>query len=162
MTDPNRPHDPGQQNNPQVPSAGSPYGPPGASGQPSYGQPGYAQQPPAGYGPPGQGFGQAPAGQPGYQVPGAPGGPGAPGAPTPGWATPPPPPGPGKKGGSKVPLTAEQQAWRDEGIRVAAERAARGEFDVEIGRTLPLEQAADAHRMIEDGTAPRGKIVLLP
>lgn len=104
MTDPNRPHDPGQQNNPQVPSAGSPYGPPGASGQPSYGQPGYAQQPPAGYGPPGQGFGQAPAGQPGYQVPGAPGGPGAPGAPTPGWATPPPPPGPGKKGGSKVPL----------------------------------------------------------
>jgi len=65
-------------------------------------------------------------------------------------------------GGSKVPLTPEQQAWRDEGIRVAAERAAAGEFDVEIGRTLPLEQAADAHRMIEDGTAPRGKIVLLP
>jgi enoyl reductase len=65
-------------------------------------------------------------------------------------------------GGSKVPLTDEQQAWRAEGIRVAAERAAAGEFDVEIGRTLPLEQAADAHRMIEDGTAPRGKIVLLP
>jgi NADPH:quinone reductase-like Zn-dependent oxidoreductase len=65
-------------------------------------------------------------------------------------------------GGSKVPLTAEQQAWRDEGIRVAAERAARGEFDVEIGRTLPLEQATDAHRMIEDGPAPRGKIVLQP
>lgn len=35
MTDPNRPHDPGQQNNPQVPSPGSPYGPAG------YGQPGY-------------------------------------------------------------------------------------------------------------------------
>jgi enoyl reductase len=65
-------------------------------------------------------------------------------------------------GGSRVPLTDEQQTWRAEGIRVAAERAAAGEFDVEIGRTLPLEQAADAHRMIEDGTAPRGKLVLLP
>lgn len=98
MTDPNRPHDPGQQNNPQVPSAGSPYGPPGASGQPGSGQPGYGQQP-AGYGPPGQGFGQ-PAGQPGYQAQGAPGGPGAPSA---GWATPPPPPAQGKKG-NKMPL----------------------------------------------------------
>jgi enoyl reductase len=65
-------------------------------------------------------------------------------------------------GGSKVPLTAEQKAWRAEGIRVAAERAAAGEFDVEIARTLPLEQAADAQRMLEDGTAPRGKLVLLP
>lgn len=106
MTDPNRPHDPGQQNNPQVPSAGSPYGPPGygqpAQGQSGYGQPGYAQQPQGGYAPPpGQGFGQPPAGQPGYQVPGAPGGPGSP---TPGWATPPPPPGQGKKGGNKMPL----------------------------------------------------------
>lgn len=65
-------------------------------------------------------------------------------------------------GGSPVPLTAEQQAWRAEGIRLAAERAASGKFDVEIARTLPLEQAADAQRMLEDGTAPRGKIVLLP
>lgn len=65
-------------------------------------------------------------------------------------------------GGSKVPLTEEQLAWRREGIREAAQRAARGEFDVEIARTLPLEQAAEAQRMLEDGTAPRGKIVLLP
>jgi len=65
-------------------------------------------------------------------------------------------------GGSPVPLTAEQQAWRAEGVRLAAERAARGEFDVEIGRTLPLEQAAAAQRMLEEGTAPRGKLVLLP
>jgi len=65
-------------------------------------------------------------------------------------------------GGSPIPLTEEQKALRAEGIRLAAERAAAGEFDVEIGRTLPLERAADAHRMIEDGTAPRGKIVLLP
>jgi len=65
-------------------------------------------------------------------------------------------------GGSPIPLTEEQKALRAEGIRLAAERAAAGQFDVEIGRTLPLERAADAHRMIEDGTAPRGKIVLLP
>lgn len=65
-------------------------------------------------------------------------------------------------GGSPVPLDAQQQAWRAEGIRLAVERAAAGEFDVEIGRTLPLERAADAQRMVEDGTAPRGKIVMLP
>lgn len=65
-------------------------------------------------------------------------------------------------GGSAVPLTDEQLAWRAEGIRLATERAGAGEFDVEIGRTLPLERAADAQRMVEDGTAPRGKIVLLP
>jgi NADPH:quinone reductase-like Zn-dependent oxidoreductase len=65
-------------------------------------------------------------------------------------------------GGSPIPLDAQQLAWRAEGIRVAAERAAAGEFDVEIGQTLPLERAADAQRMLEDGTAPRGKLVLLP
>jgi len=65
-------------------------------------------------------------------------------------------------GGNPVPLSAQEQAWRAEGIRVAADAAARGEFDVEIARTLPLERAADAQRMLEDGTAPRGKLVLLP
>lgn len=65
-------------------------------------------------------------------------------------------------GGSAVPLSAQEIEWRAEGIRVAAERAAVGEFDVEIARTMPLEQAAEAQRMLEDGTAPRGKIVLLP
>ncbi|WP_298132010.1 hypothetical protein [Micropruina sp.] len=120
MTDPNRPNDPGQpEQNPQFPSAGSPYAPPGgqpgygqpAYGQPSYQQPGYGQP---GYGQPGQqppqgGFGQQPAAgfgqpvgsQPGYQAPGAPGGPGAP---APGWGTPPPPPGQPAKGGNKMPL----------------------------------------------------------
>ncbi|PZQ88985.1 MAG: hypothetical protein DI534_09395 [Leifsonia xyli] len=65
-------------------------------------------------------------------------------------------------GGSAVPLSAEELAWRAEGVRLAAERAGAGEFDIEIARTLPLERAADAQRMLEDGTAPRGKIVLLP
>lgn len=65
-------------------------------------------------------------------------------------------------GGNPVPLSDEQKAWRADGIRVAAELAAEGRFDVEIARTLPLEQAAEAQRMLEDGTAPRGKLVLLP
>ncbi|NLG62123.1 MAG: zinc-binding dehydrogenase, partial [Candidatus Cloacimonetes bacterium] len=65
-------------------------------------------------------------------------------------------------GGSPVPLSEQEVAWRAEGVRVAAERAARGEFDVEIARTMSLDQAVEAQRMLEDGTAPRGKIVLLP
>ena len=66
------------------------------------------------------------------------------------------------RGGSKVPLTAEQEAWRAEGVRLAAERAASGTFDVEIGRTLRLDDAAEAQRLLEEGKAPRGKIILLP
>ena len=58
MSDQNRPQDPGQQN-PQVPSAGSPYGHP--AGYDAAGQQGFGQ-PPQGYGQP-QGFGQQPAGQ---------------------------------------------------------------------------------------------------
>ena len=65
-------------------------------------------------------------------------------------------------GGSAIPLTDEQKAWRREGVGLAAERAASGIFDVEIARTLPLADAAEAQRMLEDGTAPRGKIILLP
>ena len=66
------------------------------------------------------------------------------------------------RGGSPHPLTPEQEELRAEGIRLAAERAASGIFDVEIGRTLKLADAAEAQRMLEDGTAPRGKIILLP
>lgn len=64
-------------------------------------------------------------------------------------------------GGSSIPLTPEEKAWRAEGVRRAAELAAEGRFDVEIARTLPLDQAVEAHRLIEDG-GHRGKIVLLP
>ncbi len=64
-------------------------------------------------------------------------------------------------GGSAVPLTDQEKAWRAEGVRVAAELAAAGRFDVEIVRTLPLDQAAEAQRLIETGGL-RGKIVLLP
>lgn len=64
-------------------------------------------------------------------------------------------------GGSAVPLTPEEKAWRDDGVRLAAELAAAGRYDVEIARTLRLDQAVDAQRLIESG-GQRGKIVLLP
>ena len=64
-------------------------------------------------------------------------------------------------GGSSVPLTAEEKGWRAEGVRLAAELATAGRYDVEIARSLPLDQAAEAQRLIEQGHL-RGKIVLLP
>lgn len=64
-------------------------------------------------------------------------------------------------GGSTVPLTDQEKAWRLEGVRRAAELAAEGRFDIEIARSLPLDQAVEAHRLIEAGGL-RGKIVLLP
>ena len=63
-------------------------------------------------------------------------------------------------GGNPVPLTDEEQRWRDEGVAVVAPLAAEGRFDLEVGRTYPLEQAADAQRASESGEV-RGKIVLL-
>lgn len=83
MSDPNRPQDPGPQNDPQVPSAGSPYGPPGgyqSGGQPGFGQPpqgygqqpGFSQPPQGGYGEQQPGYGQQPSGQPGYPPSGYP------------------------------------------------------------------------------------------
>lgn len=121
MTDPNRPYDPGQPQQP--PSAGSPYGPPegyampgqqntppyapppGASQQPPYGTP---QPPPSPYGAPQQphqGY-TPPPGMPAGGAPGQPpGGPGQPPA-GPGWGPAPysqPPQQPGQKN-AKVPL----------------------------------------------------------
>jgi len=64
-------------------------------------------------------------------------------------------------GGSAVPLTDQEKVWRAEGVRVAAELAAAGRFDVEIARALPLADAAEAQRLVESGKL-RGKIVLLP
>ncbi|QAY72963.1 NADP-dependent oxidoreductase [Agromyces protaetiae] len=64
-------------------------------------------------------------------------------------------------GGSPVPLTAEEQAWRHEAIGLVADLAARGEFVLEIAHRYPLADAAEAHRQSETGHV-RGKIVLLP
>ncbi|WP_348790111.1 NADP-dependent oxidoreductase [Leifsonia sp. NPDC080035] len=41
-----------------------------------------------------------------------------------------------------------------------AERAAAGEFSIAVGRTFPLEEVAEAHRVGESGTV-RGKLVLV-
>lgn len=57
--------------------------------------------------------------------------------------------------------------WLDEaGLQEAADAlntwATSGEMKVRISRTLPLSEAANAHRMMEDGTHLSGKIVLVP
>ena len=134
MSDQNRPQDPNQPNvPPQVPSAGSPYGPPPGGytspgqqygqpgqggyqapqqgfgqqptgqGQPQYGQPGKGQ---TSYGQPGQDYGQPGQGQPQYgQQPSA-GGYQAPGfaAGAASGGWGAPPPEQPKKSGSKIPL----------------------------------------------------------
>lgn len=64
-------------------------------------------------------------------------------------------------GGSPEPLTDEQSALRAESVAVVLPLIADGRFDVEIGRELPLEEAAEAQRLSEAGEV-RGKIVLIP
>lgn len=64
-------------------------------------------------------------------------------------------------GGSPVPLTPQEQAWREEAYGVALDLIARGEFVVEIARTFPLAEAAEAQRLVESGH-PGGKVILLP
>lgn len=63
-------------------------------------------------------------------------------------------------GGSPVPLTDEEQRWRDEATPLVAGLAAEGRFELEIGARFALADAAEAHRASESGTV-RGKIVLL-
>ncbi|MGY1552191.1 quinone oxidoreductase family protein [Microbacterium sp. A588] len=64
-------------------------------------------------------------------------------------------------GGSPEPLTAQELAWRAEAVGVAIELIAAGDFQIELGATLPLAEAAVAHRMVEEHSA-RGKITLVP
>ena len=64
-------------------------------------------------------------------------------------------------GGSPIPLTPDEQQLRIDAVPIAAELAAQGEFDVEIGARYPLAEAADAHRLSESGQV-RGKIILVP
>ncbi len=63
-------------------------------------------------------------------------------------------------GGSPVPLTPQQLAWRAEAMPVTLALMAAGRFAVELGPSLPLTEAAEAHRLLEQGTD--GKIVLVP
>lgn len=64
-------------------------------------------------------------------------------------------------GGSPEPLTPEQQGLRSEAIARVLPLLAMGEFEVEIGRVMPLADVVEAHRLSEGGGV-RGKIVLVP
>lgn len=64
-------------------------------------------------------------------------------------------------GGNPIPLSEEELRLRREGVSVASGLAADGRFEVEVGQTLPFEQVAEAHRLVDSGEAT-GKVVLLP
>lgn len=61
-------------------------------------------------------------------------------------------------GGSPHPLTPQQLAWRAEAIPVTLALLAAGRFSVELGPSLPLAEASEAHRLVQDGVA--GKVTL--
>lgn len=63
-------------------------------------------------------------------------------------------------GGSPVPLSTQQKAWRAEAIPLTLALLAAGRFTVEVGAQLPLAEAAGAHELVADGAA--GKVVLIP
>ena len=64
-------------------------------------------------------------------------------------------------GGSPVPPTEQELAWRAEAVPAALGLIATGRFSIEFGPELPLADAAEAHRLIE-AHAAHGKIVLRP
>jgi NADPH2:quinone reductase len=55
----------------------------------------------------------------------------------------------------------QARAHQGEILRRCAEWMEQGKLRVEVSRSLPLEQAAEAHRLIEEGHV-QGKLVLLP
>lgn len=63
-------------------------------------------------------------------------------------------------GGSPVPLSAQEKAWRAEAIPVTLALLAAGRFTVELGAQVPLADAAAAHHLVADGID--GKVVLIP
>ncbi|AZS47935.1 NADP-dependent oxidoreductase [Microbacterium oxydans] len=64
-------------------------------------------------------------------------------------------------GGSPVPLTAQELAWRAEALPETIALLDAGNFTLELGPQLPLAEAARAHELMESGAAS-GKIILLP
>lgn len=64
-------------------------------------------------------------------------------------------------GGSPLPLTEQEIAWRAEALAATVELLAAGCFTIELGPELPLAEAARAHELLESGTTS-GKIVLVP
>ncbi len=63
-------------------------------------------------------------------------------------------------GGSPRPLCARDLAWRAEAMPVTLQLLAAGAFSVELGPSLPLSDAAEAHRLVEAGVD--GKVTLIP
>jgi len=64
-------------------------------------------------------------------------------------------------GGSRVPLTPEQNALRREGVVDALDRLAAGTLEVELGPAFALDDIVAAHRAVEE-RASRGKVVVRP
>ncbi|UJP10529.1 NADP-dependent oxidoreductase [Microbacterium sp. KUDC0406] len=64
-------------------------------------------------------------------------------------------------GGSPEPLTEEQLAWRAEALALTINLLVAGDFSVELGRELPLADAARAHELVESHSV-QGKVVLIP
>lgn len=64
-------------------------------------------------------------------------------------------------GGSPVPMTEQELAWRAEALEATIALLATGDFTIELGPEMPLAEAARAHELIESGDSS-GKIVLLP
>ena len=64
-------------------------------------------------------------------------------------------------GGSPIPLTEQELAWRAEALEATVALLASGDFTIELGPELPLAEAAQAHELMESG-ATSGKILLIP
>lgn len=64
-------------------------------------------------------------------------------------------------GGSPIPLSDEELAWRDEAVPLTVNLIEAGDFQVELGAELPLAEAARAHELVEQHAAG-GKIILVP
>jgi len=63
-------------------------------------------------------------------------------------------------GGSPVPLTPQQLAWRAEAVPVVLALLGAGAFSIEFGPSFPLADAAQAHQAVQDGVS--GKVILIP
>ncbi|MBW8762929.1 MAG: NADP-dependent oxidoreductase [Microbacterium sp.] len=64
-------------------------------------------------------------------------------------------------GGSPVPLSEQELAWRAEALPATIALIASGDFTIELGPELPLAEAGRAHELVESHAAD-GKIILVP
>lgn len=64
-------------------------------------------------------------------------------------------------GGSPIPLSEQELAWRAEALPATIALIASGDFTIELGQELPLAEAAQAHELVE-AHAAGGKIILVP